>query len=71
MVVDKRFTDSELAAELFAAVFHEAECEVRGRSLDPEHPAVDYWAKGCREYGRQAGIIERFATLPHFDEAGA
>ena len=73
----KRLTDSELAAEVFSAIFHEAECEVRGRRIErgypphPGHPAVEHYVKQNREFGRQAGILERFATLPHYDEAAA
>lgn len=70
-VYRKRLTDAELAAEVFSAVFHEAECEVRGLRLgrvDPGHPAIDHWAAHNHEFGRQAEIIERFATLPHYDE---
>lgn len=59
----KRLTDAELAAEhwcyctgWFAAV----------RSDD------DYdGAPATRELARRATILERFATLPHYDEAGA
>lgn len=68
---DKRFTDAELAAEVFSAIFHEAECEVRGRKIErqvPGHPAIDHYVTQNHEFGRQAGIIARFATLPHYDE---
>lgn len=68
----KRLTDTELAAEVFSAVFHEAECEVRGLRLilrDQEHPDIDVYAKHNHEFGRQADILRRFATLPHYDEA--
>ncbi|WP_285240086.1 hypothetical protein [Pseudarthrobacter sp. MEB009] len=71
---DKRLTDAELAAEVQGAVFHEAECEVRGLRLgmgDPEHPGVDHWVHWNHEFGRRAGILERFAKLPHYDEARA
>lgn len=70
----KRLTDAELAAEVFSAIFHEAECEVRGLRLiltDPEHPDIDHYAKHNHEFGRQADILRRFATLPHFDEEQA
>lgn len=67
----KRLTDAELAAEVQRAVFHEAECEVRGLRLiisNPGHPGIDHWAAHNHEFGRQATILERFATLPHYDE---
>lgn len=70
----KRLTDAELAAEVFSAIFHEAECEVRGLRIErgypphPGHPAVEHYVKQNREFGRQAGILHRFATLPHYDE---
>lgn len=73
----KRLTDAELAAEVFSAIFHEAECEVRGRRIErgypphPGHPAVEHYVKQNREFGRQAGILERFAMLPHYDEKEA
>jgi len=73
----KRLTDAELAAEVFSAVFHEAECEVRGMRIErgfpprPGHPAVENYVKLNHEFGRQAGILERFATLPHYDEVTA
>lgn len=64
----KRLNDAELAAEVFSAVFHEAECEVRARQLGEGHPFFNYWLKANHEYARQAEIVERFATLPHYDE---
>jgi hypothetical protein len=71
----KRLTEAELAAEVFSAIFHEAECEVRGLRLGqrvgPAHPAVDHYVKQNHEFGRQAGILERFATLPNYDEVDA
>jgi hypothetical protein len=69
---NKRFTDAELAAEMQSAVFHEAECEVRGLRLvmrNPDHPGIDHYSHWNREFGRRATILERFATLPHYDEA--
>jgi hypothetical protein len=68
VATEKRFTDAELAAELLWTVFHEAQCEVEGRKLNPEDPRVDHWIRHNREYARQAPIVERFATLPHYDE---
>lgn len=68
----KRFTDAELAAEMFSAVFHEAECEVRGMRMErtwPKHPRVERYVEQNHEFGRQADILRRFATLPHYDEA--
>lgn len=71
MVYAKRLTDTELAAEVQSAVFHEAECEVRGLRLaqsEPECPGIDHWVKWNHEFGRRAGILERFAKLPHHDD---
>ena len=71
---DKRLTDAELAAEVASAVFHEAECEVRGLRLilkDADHPHIDHWAHWNHEFGRRATILERFATLPHYDETAS
>jgi hypothetical protein len=72
-VARKRFSDAELAAEVFFAVFHEAQCEVEGRKLQdrlgPDHPGVGHWVKHNHEYARQAPIAERFATLPHASES--
>ena len=73
---EKRLTDAELAAEMFSAVFHEAECEVRGVRIEkgfpprPGHPAVQRYVEMNHEFGRQADILRRFATLPHYDEHG-
>jgi hypothetical protein len=67
----KRLTDAELAAEVFSAVFHEAECEVRGMRIErtwPKHPSVERYVEQNHEFGRQADILRRFATLPHYDE---
>ena len=65
----KRLTDAELAAEVNSAVFHEAECEVRGLRLkDSSGPAFDHWVKWNHEFGRRADILERFATHDHYDE---
>jgi hypothetical protein len=69
--MDKRLTDAELAAEMFSAVFHESECEVRARQLGEGHPVFNYWLKANHEYARQAEIVERFAMLPHYDEAAS
>lgn len=74
MNAHKRLTDTELAAEVQGAVFHEAECEVRGLRLamrDPEHPGIKHWVDWNHEFGRRATILERFATLPHYDEVEA
>lgn len=71
MSIEKRLTDAELAAEAFSAVFHEAECEVRGMRIErtfPKHPRVEYYVEQNHEFGRQADILHRFATLPHYDE---
>lgn len=71
----KQLTDAELAAEVFRAVFHEAECEVRGMRIErgfpprPGHPAVEHYVNLNHEFGRQAQILERFATLPHASES--
>ncbi|MEG9248030.1 hypothetical protein V6S67_08025 [Arthrobacter sp. Soc17.1.1.1] len=60
----KRFSDVELAAELFRQVFQEAESEVRGRkSGDPR------WIPIQREECLRSVVVERFATLPHHDAA--
>jgi hypothetical protein len=64
----KRFTDAELAAEVFSAIFHETECELRGSKLGPGHPHFDHYVKHNHEFGRQAQILERFATTPSYDE---
>lgn len=72
LIESKRLAEAELAAEVFSAVFHEAECELRGRKIalrfGNDHPAVDHYAGKNHEFGRQAEILERFATLPHYDE---
>jgi hypothetical protein len=49
---DKRFTDAELAAE----VWH---CITNYFTLEPSHEA--------REEASRSRTLERFATLPHFD----
>ena len=56
----KRFGDVELAAETWAA-----QCNRRVRNYDPTQdiPGVTWeW---------EHNIMARFATLPHYDEAGA
>ncbi|MDJ0322136.1 hypothetical protein [Pseudarthrobacter sp. PS3-L1] len=68
---DRRFTETELAAEMLWIVFHESECEVRGLRLiisDPSSPDIDYYAKHNREFVRQAAIMQRFCDLPNYDE---
>ena len=70
-IESKRLTDAELAAEVFSAVFHESECEVRARQVGEGHPSFNHWLKANHEYARQAEIVERFATLPHYDEVAA
>lgn len=51
---DKRFTDAELAAEVWHSI----------TNFYTTAPGED----ACEE-ARRNGIIERFATLPHYDEA--
>lgn len=57
---DKRFTDAELASE------HWAYCWLWER-----HVSLDDGYEGdpeTREVKRRAEVIERFATLPHYDD---
>lgn len=53
VAVEKRFSDGELAAEVWHSI-------VRFNTLLPSREAA--------EEARRNGVIERFATLPHFDE---
>lgn len=63
----KRLTDVELAAEQWFAVSREAHAEAMGwrSNLAPD------WINTNHEEARIARILERFATLPSYDEVTA
>lgn len=60
---DKRLTDAELAAEFHRAVsaFHAA------NDMAELIPGPDTWADAERDRGWMYAM-ERFATLPHYDD---
>ena len=62
---EKRLTDAELAAELWFGTAREGHAEAMGWRTGH---AQD-WINTNREECRIVAILERFATLPHYDEA--
>jgi len=65
--MSQRFSDAELAAEMYYLVFHESECEIRARkAYDGGSEAVgEHYRKLNIEYARQATIMGRIAYADH------
>lgn len=66
--VDKRFTDSELAAEYWAFDFQEFDRSLRA---DPDDCSEEEWADYIKRRDEAAAALQRSATLPHYDDGPA
>lgn len=64
--LSKRLTDAELAAEFHAFVMTDHKYPE-----DPDDYGDEEWEAYSHEYQEAEKTILRFATLPHYDEAGA
>lgn len=66
VAVDKRLTDSELAAIYWGYV--QTDMLWPDARLDVDETDSDYWEAACERWREAEKTVLRFATLPHYDE---
>lgn len=66
--VDKRFTDAELAAEVWYFDFEDFDRDLRA---DPDECSEDEWAEYIKRRNEAEAALNRAARLPHHDEDAA
>lgn len=63
--MSKRFTDAELAAEVWFFDLEDFDRELRA---DPDECSPEDWETYIERRNMAEAALARFATLPHFDE---
>lgn len=64
LAVEKRFSDAELAAEVWHFDHEDFD---RTKRMDPDECSDEEWQEYIDRRNEAEAALKRFATLPHFD----